>query len=156
MDPLAPRLACIECWNAANRGEPTAARLTEAADGVPPEPCVGCGRPTTAGYYVRGGLGAPRRTGKPAEETALTGKLIPWANGQPVLVQVVGAALSLPIFSSPEQLRATMAAMDVEFEGIKHIDAEDAFDDLPRDIEVIIDLRLTPDGKWRYSRALPG
>lgn len=52
----------------------------------------------------------------------LTGWLLPWRNGQPVLIELPGApASAVPVFDAPEDLRRCMADVGVTNYTIKQV-----------------------------------
>jgi hypothetical protein len=97
----------------------------------------------------------PKQVG-PQKFLDLTGMLIPWAGGQPVLLNMMGVDSSvqyLPLFSEPEPLEAVLAQAGVGFESIKQVDDGPEFlDSIPVEIIVITDLRYTPEGKIRFHQ----
>ena len=89
-------------------------------------------------------------------DVTLTGGLFPWgADEQPVLIHIVGGSPSqhLPVFTTPELLRATMSRAGVEYAKIKQImDGAEFLDSIPLDIIVIKDPWYTLKGTIRYTQ----
>ncbi len=95
----------------------------------------------------------PNRTGRPPTNIVLTGKLLPWEQGKPALMKLVGSPhIYLPCFSTEEKLREMMGRAEIPFEKIKQIDDGDEFSDsVPRYIKIIVDpYFLGEDGRVRY------
>lgn len=96
---------------------------------------------------------APKQVG-PEKELTLTGMLMPWKDGQPALLHMLGTEASvyyLPLFEDPDQLRAVLARADVPFESIKQVeDGGEFLDSVPPDIVVVVNPRFTDEGKVRF------
>lgn len=97
----------------------------------------------------------PKQVG-PVKELVLTGMLMPWANGQPVLLNMMGVGamvLYLPLFDDPDQLRSVLERAGVGFESIKQVeDGPEFLDSVPRDIIIVVNLRFTEEGRIRYHQ----
>ncbi len=98
---------------------------------------------------------APQPTGKPPEEIDLTGMLIAYAGGIPVLCKLDGADdFFLPIFSAKWLLEEMMTSLG--YEGIKIIeDGPEALASLPKEyaghrLRIAVDLHWHANGKCRY------
>ena len=99
---------------------------------------------------------APRPTGAPVRAVELTGKLFPWSQEQPVLLQMPGSsALYLPCFSSAKGLREVLGRSRVGFGSIKQIDdGREFLSSIPGAIVVIVDPRYTEQGRVRFTQVL--
>lgn len=96
---------------------------------------------------------APKSTGKPPQEIVLTGCLIPWGRGQPVLAHIMGlpSVFHLMVFSEEEKLKSFMSQAGIPFESVKQIDDGTEFlSSIPDDIVIIQNPRFTSEGKIRY------
>ena len=99
-------------------------------------------------------LEPPKATGKPPTEVTLVGKVMPWARGQPVLLEMPGSTWRyLPLFDSPEDLSAFLTKADVEWECLKQVDHTPEFlSSLDADIKVICNPRFTDAGRVRFHQ----
>lgn len=97
----------------------------------------------------------PKQVG-PMKELVLTGMLMPWADGQPVLVHMMGVGSGvfyLPLFDDPDQLRAVLERAGISFQSIKQVDDGPEFlDSIPPEIIVITNLRFTDEGRIRFHQ----
>lgn len=97
----------------------------------------------------------PKRAG-PVKELTLTGMLMPWSDGQPVLINMIGAnplVLYLPLFDDPEQLREVLARAEIPYQSIKQVeDGMDFLDSIPVDIIVATSLWFTDEGRLRFHQ----
>lgn len=100
-------------------------------------------------------LEPPKPTGKPPTPVTLAGKVMPWARGQPVLLEMpMSIWRYLPLFDSPESLSVFLTKAEVEWESIKQVD------DVPEflsnfdgtDIKIICDPRFTDTGRIRFHQ----
>lgn len=101
--------------------------------------------------------GAPQRTGKPAGPVTLTGRLLAWKAGTPVLLRMAGApdAHYLACFSTPMLLERTMARLGASFDKIKRVDDGNEFlRSIPAAITVIVDPYWTDEGRVRFTQLL--
>lgn len=107
---------------------------------------------------------APKPTGKPAANVNLTGKLIPWMKGQPVLISIAGSRFEyLPCFSSEQQLRDFMeggAGGPIPFGTVKQItDGREFLTSFGPEhlkvMRVILDPHAVEGGKIRWTEILP-
>lgn len=93
---------------------------------------------------------APRRTGKPVEEITLTGKLVPFRNGQPIMLNfTMSPHTYLPCFDTESELREMMA--DIGWDNIKHVDdGQEFLVSIPPHVVVITKLRKTERGTFKF------
>lgn len=87
----------------------------------------------------------------------LTGKLVPWSDWQPVLLQIPGSdLLYLPCFSDEDGLRKTMGRAGAAYKSIKLIQDGGEFlsgvmeSEGADQVRVILDARFLPNGRIRY------
>jgi hypothetical protein len=89
-------------------------------------------------------------------EISLTGMLFAVNEDKLVLVNMAGVAKAvayLPLFETPEQLEATLGKVDIVYTGIKQVQEGIEFlDSLPPELVVITNLRLTEEGKTRFTQ----
>lgn len=99
----------------------------------------------------------PKPTGRQSE-IDLTGSLMPWKNGQPVLLSVPGStSFYLPLFSRGEQLESIMSRANTSYESIKQVsDGRDFLSSIPNDIKVMVNPYFTPEGRLRWTEVLRG
>lgn len=94
----------------------------------------------------------PKRVGelKPVD---LSGKLIPFKNGQPVFMSLGPLPdLYLPCFDNKEQLEGVMEEVSVTDYTIKQIDDGIEFiDSIPEEIKIALNFRRMPSGKTRWT-----
>lgn len=97
----------------------------------------------------------PRRTGKVAD-IELTGMLMPWAEGGPVVLVVPASdGQYLPLFSSMAELERVLERADAEWETVKMVtDGADFFQGLPPGFIVMVDPYFTDEGKVRWFEVL--
>lgn len=99
----------------------------------------------------------PKRTGKPPEEVTLTGKVLPWAQGQPVLLEMPFSIWRyLPLFESPDALKSFMSEAGIEWESIKQVDADHDFlsSFQGTDVKVILNPWYTEQRRVRFHEVL--
>lgn len=98
---------------------------------------------------------APIQVG-PEKELTLTGMLMPWWGGQPVLIHMLGAGSEvfyLPLFEEEHQLRSVLARAGISFASIKMVeDGPEFLDSIPPEIIVVTNLRFTDEGKVRFHQ----
>lgn len=93
----------------------------------------------------------PVRTGKPPEQISVTGFLLPWFDGQPDLVGILGLGLAVVLFSTREKLEAGRVWMPFNGTATKVItDGGEFLDSVPGSLPIVIDPCQTPEGKVRY------
>jgi hypothetical protein len=87
----------------------------------------------------------------------VSGTLLPYHNGEPVLLRFFGAGyLYLPLFSTEERLREIMARIGAPFDQIKQVnDGPDFMESLParldeRQLQVIMDPHFLENGRIRF------
>ena len=101
---------------------------------------------------------APRPTGKPVEEVTLTGMLLPWKAGDPVLLRMPACDDEfLPLFTREEDLREVLRQAGASFDSIKQVDdGREFLDSLPlmtgssRLLRVITNPRIVEQGRVRF------
>jgi hypothetical protein len=100
---------------------------------------------------------APRAKSDELKDVVLTGKLMPWRDGQPVfLALTLSDHLYLPLFSTLEEMESVLEGV-AEFDKAKVIEDGDEFIcSLPRmvglqQLKVILNLRPQPDGRLLYT-----
>lgn len=108
----------------------------------------------------------PKRTDKPETTVDLTDKLLPWREGQPVMLAMPGTDLMyLPLFSTEGQLRSLLERAGVPFESIKRVEdgwtfLHSFYVDNPwarKSIAVILDPYFLDNGRVRFVQVqLPG
>lgn len=98
---------------------------------------------------------APRAVGGTVD-VDLTGKVFPWANGQPVLLAMpMSEWLYLPVFSTPGELADVMGQASVPYMSVKRIDNQAEFlltSTVPGNVKVITNVRFTDKGTVRFSQ----
>ena len=104
---------------------------------------------------------APRRTDKLPVTVSLTGKLIPWKDGQAVLLSMpMSPHLYLSCFSTQEKLESILSQAEVEWDKIKEIDDGKEFivsiiniiKNHNQDIIIIIDPYYTETGTIKFTQ----
>lgn len=95
----------------------------------------------------------PRPIGTP-RTVDISGHVLPWADGWPVLIVMEGSPdLCVPVFSTVEKLVDMMA--QIGYQSIKLIDDPHEFlDSVPPDLRVVIDPHFHENGRVRYTEIL--
>ena len=103
----------------------------------------------------------PRPTGRKPAEVSLTGKVIPWEKGVPVMLRMDGSPyLWVPCFSSATSLRVFLNRIGVTHDGIKQVDEQWEFlESFPRkdgeqEIRFMLDPYHTEEGKVRFAQLI--
>jgi hypothetical protein len=99
-----------------------------------------------------------RRVGDTVHHLSLTGHVIAWHDGEPVLVGMPGTEDQfLPVFSSVDNLRDLLTGIAVAFSAIKRIDSGNEFiASLPlhlasgQRLRIIVDPYWTEAGRVRF------
>lgn len=82
---------------------------------------------------------------------SITGYVIPWRNGEPVLLEMAGCNdYFLPVFSLPEKLRAAMSG--IQYDSVKKIDNGLEFVDSLRNAVLDRPVRIAVDLRWEGGR----
>lgn len=104
----------------------------------------------------------PKPTGKPEQGVTLTGALLPWKDGQPVLMQMPGAPFNyLPCFHDVGEAQSFLEEWSIEYDSIKQIDNGDEFLEsllpyfLSDHLKVIMDPWTTDEGRVRFLELQP-
>lgn len=97
----------------------------------------------------------PRPIGTP-RTVDITGHVLAWGDGEPVLMVMMGSSdLCVPIFSTVEKLVAMMTLTRIDYQSIKQIDDPHEFlDSVPPDLRVVIDPHFHENGRIRYTEIL--
>ena len=95
----------------------------------------------------------PQRTSKPLEHgISLVGCLIPFRDGQPVLLEVGATRPYIPIFSTIEKLKGTLQYVRAPYDSIKQIEEDEGFiESIPLDVFLMKDPWRTIEGKIRFT-----
>jgi hypothetical protein len=95
----------------------------------------------------------PRPVGK-VSVLQVAGKIMAWKDGQPVLVQVIGAPEDrwyLPLFDDLEPFVVFLGHSGKEWDGFKQVDDPDDFlGSLPPEIVVMVNPWFTEEGHIRW------
>lgn len=96
----------------------------------------------------------PKPTGAPAVPVELKGRLLPYEDGFPVLVEVPGDDTRyVPCFASEQSLRSFMTRSRLKWTAIKQVqDADALMEDLhAQQVSLMLDPYFTLDGRVRYQ-----
>lgn len=95
---------------------------------------------------------APKMVGE-LKTVDLADKLIPFVDGQPHFMRVMGSPhFYLPCFDDEEQLKSTMELIGTTVYTVKKIDDGHEFlESIPEDIKIALNFRQMPNGKIRWT-----
>lgn len=90
------------------------------------------------------------------KEVKLTGQLIPFRNGQPVLIDLPKLGPSLALFKTINDLQLYMQAIGVTGYTVKHVDDGTEFLTSNIPYPIVCDMRYdTTDGKSKWVLVMP-